>query len=167
MTNKYADHLLVLPEDDANRRIVNGFLKDAKVRHRGVKPLPEAGGWSNVLAALQDRAFINGLADYPQRHCLLLIDFDQQAATRLQIYANYKMDLPESTRSRVYLLGSLETPEQLRAACGLQLEEIGQRLASDCPPSSIGTLWSHPHLQHNAPELTRLVAQVRPFLLQD
>ena len=27
MTNKYADHLLVLPEDDANRRLVNAFLQ--------------------------------------------------------------------------------------------------------------------------------------------
>lgn len=28
------------------------------------------------------------------------------------------------------------------------------------------SLWQHAHLQHNAGELARLVAQVRPFLFQ-
>jgi hypothetical protein len=166
MTNKYADHLLVLPEDDANRRLVNGFLKHAQVRHRAVQVLPEAGGWRHVLAALQNRAVVHGLINYPHRHFLMLIDFDQQAGTRLQDYANCMASLPDAARRRVYLLGSLETPEQLRAACGLQLEDIGGRLAQDCPPGSTGSLWSHPHLQHNAGEASRLTAQVRPFLFE-
>lgn len=164
MINKYADHLLVLPEDDANRRLVNGFLKKVNVKYRCVQVLPEAGGWRHVLAALQDPAVVNGLMTYPKRRLLLMIDFDAQAAARLQDYANLLAALPVAAQSRVYLLGSLETPERLRAACGLQLESIGNQLASDCPPPPAGGLWSHPHMQHNAPELTRLVAQVQPLL---
>ena len=164
MTNKYADHLLVLPEDDANRRLVNGFLINVNVKYRCVQVLPEAGGWRHVLAALQDSAVIKGLMTYQKRHLLLMIDFDAKAAARLQDYANFLAALPVAAQSRVYLLGSLETPERLRAACGLQLENMGHQLATDCPPPPAGSLWSHHHMQHNAPELARLVAQVQPFL---
>ena len=166
MTNKYADHLLVLPEDDANRRLVNGFLKYVDVKYRCVQVLPEAGGWRHVLEALQDPAVIKGLTTYPKRRLLLMIDFDDQAAARLQDYANLRVALPVAAQSRVYLLGSLETPERLRAACGRQLEDIGKQLASDCPQLPAGSLWSHQQMQHNAPELARLVAQVQPFLFQ-
>lgn len=164
MTNKYTDHLLVLPEDDANRRLVNGFLKNVDVKYRCVQVLHEAGGWHNVLAAMQAAEVVNGLVNHPKRHLLLLIDFDQQAATRLQEYANRLAVLPVAAQNRLYLLGSLETPERLRTACGMHLEDIGHQLASDCPPLPAGSLWSHPHLQHNAPELARLVTQVQPFL---
>ena len=164
MTNKYADHLLVLPEDDANRRLVNGFLTNVNVKYRCVQVLPEAGGWRNVLSALQDPAVIRGLITFPKRRLLLMIDFDQHTEVRLQDYAVLLAAMPAAVQSRVHLLGSLETPERLRADCGMQLEAIGFRLASDCPQPPAGTLWSHAHLQHNAPELARLVAQVQPFL---
>ena len=164
MTNKYADHLLVLPEDDDNRRLVNGFLTNVNVKYRCVQVLPEAGGWRKVLSTLQDPAVINGLMTYPKRRLLLMIDFDKQAVARLQDYAVLLAALPAPVQDRVYLLGSLETPERLRAACSMQLEAIGTQLANDCPPPPGGTLWSHAHLQHNASELARLVAQVQPFL---
>ena len=166
MTNKYADHLLVLPEDDANRRLVNGFLMNVGVMYRRIAVLPEARGWENVMAALQDRAFINGLIAYPKRHLLLSIDFDGKVEARLTGYADAVAALPAAIRDRIYLLGSLETPERIRAACGLQFEDIGKRLASECPPPPAGSLWSHAHMQQNAPELSRLVAQVQPFLFQ-
>ena len=166
MTNKYVDHLLVLPEDDANRRLVNGFLLNIGVRYRRIQVLPEAHGWEYVMAALQDPAVINGLIAYPKRHLLLLIDFDDKVTVRLAGYADAVASLPVAIRDRVYLLGSLKTPERMRATCGLQLEDIGKHLASECPPPPAGSLWSHAHMQQNAPELLRLVTQVQPFLFQ-
>lgn len=164
MTNKYVDHLLVLPEDDANRRLVNGFLKHIDVKPRTVQVLPEAGGWRQVLAALQSRAIVNGLSNYPKRRLLLMIDFDGQDVARLVEYANARAALPAAVQGRVFLLGCLETPEQMRAACGMQLEDIGNLLAGTCPPPPAGSLWTHAHMLQNAPELARLLAQVQPFL---
>ncbi len=164
MTNKYLDHLLVLPEDDANRRLVNGFLMHVDVKYRSIQVLPEAGGWRHVLAALQDPVIINGLKNYPKRHLLLMIDFDGQDAARLMEYANAVAALPAAEQGRVYLLGCLETPERMRAACGVQLEDIGNQLAGECPPPPAEGLWAHAHMVQNAPELARLVAQVQPFL---
>jgi len=45
--NHYLPHVLVLPEDDANRQIANGFQLD--ISSRQIQVLPEAGGWIRVL----------------------------------------------------------------------------------------------------------------------
>ncbi len=74
--------------------------------------------------------------------------------------------LPKSVGDRIYLLGTFDEPKDLKEACGLKLEDIGRQLAQDCPPAPTYGLWSHAHLQHNAAELERLVAQVRPFLFR-
>ena len=48
--NKYQPHVLVLPEDDANRQLANGFhLQVAWTRQRQMQVLPVAGGWNEVL----------------------------------------------------------------------------------------------------------------------
>ena len=46
--NVFQPHLMVLPEDDANRQIVNGFLLDPSLNQRAIQPLPIDGGWSKV-----------------------------------------------------------------------------------------------------------------------
>ena len=73
--NKYQPHVFVLPEDDANRQLANGFVLSEHVATRKIQVLPEAGGWSKVLehflsvhAAAMDR--------YPGRCMVLLLDFD-------------------------------------------------------------------------------------------
>lgn len=43
--NAYKPHLLVLPEDDANREMANGFLLDSRVLMCNMSVLPPAGGW--------------------------------------------------------------------------------------------------------------------------
>ncbi|QEI40683.1 hypothetical protein BMF77_01255 [Dolichospermum sp. UHCC 0315A] len=38
--NKNKPHLLILPEDDANRQIVNGFIQNLNVNNRAIQILP-------------------------------------------------------------------------------------------------------------------------------
>ena len=47
--NKYMPHVLVLPEDDANRQLANGFQLDESLATRKMQILEEAGGWQEVL----------------------------------------------------------------------------------------------------------------------
>ncbi|WP_294000819.1 hypothetical protein [Sphaerotilus sp.] len=104
--------------------------------------------------------------DDANRQLPLLIDFDgTQVETRTRLYHAHKAALPATVAERIYLLGSLDEPEKLQAACQRQrLEQLGLELSVDCAPAPASNLWQHPHLQHNATELARLVAQVRPFL---
>lgn len=48
-TNNYKPHLHVLPEDDANRQIANGFLLNPHLNERAIQILPIVGGWKKVL----------------------------------------------------------------------------------------------------------------------
>ena len=41
--NKYAEHVLVLPEDRANNEIANGFLQTPSLALRKIQVLPAAG----------------------------------------------------------------------------------------------------------------------------
>jgi hypothetical protein len=74
--NRYQPHVLVLPEDDANRQLANGFqLHVDPVRLRRMQVLPVAGGWNEVLELF--------IADHVRemdlntaRFMVLLIDFD-------------------------------------------------------------------------------------------
>ncbi|MFM2058769.1 MAG: hypothetical protein RLY71_3154 [Pseudomonadota bacterium] len=166
MSNKYGPHLLVLPEDDANRQFMNGVQLNPRIKPRQLQVLQPAGGWGNVLDRLSDRAFVQGLTNHAQRHLLLLIDFDQHYPDRWQIYQDRKAALPAGVADRVYLLGCLDEPETFKAACPPRrsLEALGQSLSDDCDPPPASNLWQHQHLQHNAGELARLVAHVKPFL---
>jgi len=48
--NKFLPHVFVLPEDDANRQLANGFhLQIASNLQRQMQVLPVAGGWVDVL----------------------------------------------------------------------------------------------------------------------
>lgn len=165
MSNKYIEHLWVLPEDDANRQLVNGMEQNLDLDTRRIDVLTPAGGWSNVLAVLTDRSMIHQLESNSKRHLLLLIDFDNQIGQRIQLYQTNKALLKPAVADRVYLLGSMETPERLKAACQRQrLERLGLELSGDCAPAPATNLWRHGHLQHNASELARLVVNVKPFL---
>jgi hypothetical protein len=82
--NKYQPHVLVLPEDDANRQLANGFLLDQYLSTWKIQVLEEAGGWNEVLECfISDYA--PGMALYPGRYMVLLIDFDgRQESCRTQ-----------------------------------------------------------------------------------
>jgi len=89
---------------------------------------------------------------------VLLIDFDDNVA-RLE---TAKARIPDRLAERVFVLGVLSEPEELKAQEG-SFETIGQLMAEDCQ-NEIDIIWRHRLLQHNALELERLRAHVRPFL---
>lgn len=166
--NRFAPHLQVLPEDDANRQFMNGVQLNPRIKPRQLQVLQPLGGWVIVLDQLSDCAVVRDLENNTQRHLLLLIDFDQHYADRWQLYQDKKAALPAGVADRVYLLGCLDEPETFKSACPPRraLEQLGRELADDCDPPPVGNLWQHAHLQHNAGEVARLVAQVRPFLFR-
>src|SRR5437868_5481026 len=125
--NKYQSHVLVLPEDDANRQLANGFLMDPSLLTRKIQVLEEAGGWMNVLNLFKSDHLI-GMERYPKRFMVLLIDFDGQE-DRLD---NAKTAIPDHLTERVFILGTLSEPEALKADLGASYEDIGSRMAQSC-----------------------------------
>jgi hypothetical protein len=155
--NKYQPHVLVLPEDDANRQLANGFLLDQYLSTRKIQVLEEVGGWIQVLERfLSD--YVTGMELYRSRFMVLLIDFDGRKE-RLQ---EAKVRIPEHLTDRVFILGALSEPEALRANLG-SYETIGLAMAQDCREET-STTWGHHLLRHNASELDRLREHVRPLL---
>lgn len=159
--NVFKPHLLVLPEDDANRQIVNGFLLDPSLNLRAIHPLPIAGGWVKVREEVSATQVAH-LRKYPERHLVLLIDFDGDVVERAQ---SFQKVIPEDVRDRVYLLGTQVEPEPLRKACGFSLERIGEQLANACAHDEEG-LWGHAMLIHNQAEVGRLNKNVKSFLFR-
>lgn len=166
MSNKFTEHLQVLVEDDANRQLINGLNQHPSLQARRLEVLPPVGGWKFVLDSLTAPAVIQGMTAYNKRHLLLLIDFDDHFADRWALYQQHKSALAPAISDRVYLLGCLHEPEKLKAACryAKSIEKLGRELSDDCAPPPAQNLWQHAHLRHNADELSRLLAQVKPFL---
>lgn len=157
--NKYLAHVLVLPEDEADRQLANGFLKEASVAVARIQVLREAGGWREVL----NRFAASHVADmdrYPNRFMVLLIDFDDKGEERL---TEAKGAIPEHLKERVFVLGPRKEPRDLTGAGLGSLETIGRELAKDCHDGTY-TTWGHEELRHNAGELERLRRVVRPIL---
>ena len=55
--NRYKPHLLILPEDGANRQIANGFILHPSIAARHVQVLGEAGGWCSVIDKLEKKPY--------------------------------------------------------------------------------------------------------------
>jgi hypothetical protein len=156
--NRYLPHVYVLPEDDANRQVANGFLLDPFLLARQIYVLEEAGGWHLVLerfcsiyAAEMDRC--------QHRFMVLLIDFDNQN-DRLD---KARTKIPDHLMDRVFILGAWSEPEALKMALGCSFESIGLRMAQDCREGTDAT-WGHQLLRHNAAEIGRLREHVCPVL---
>ncbi len=155
-TNNYRPHVLVLPEDDANRQIANGFQLDASINLRKIQVLPPAGGWPAVRDSFP-REHNAAMRRFPNRHMVLLVDFDGRGKSRFE---QVMSEVDPSIIPRVFVLGASSEPEDLP---GASYEAFGKQLAEDCARGT-DLRWSHPLLGHNAPELVRLRAQVRPIL---
>ena len=156
--NRYQPHVFVLPEDDANRQLANGFLLDLDQSvTRRIQVLEEAGGWIEVLDRFKSD-HISWMTRYPERLMVLLIDFDGQT-DRLD---RAKAEVPNHLSERVFVLGALTEPEALRKNLGTY-ETIGVEMARDCREET-DNIWRHDLLRHNAGELDRLRTRVRPLL---
>ncbi|MGK7905071.1 MAG: hypothetical protein AB4352_27425 [Hormoscilla sp.] len=156
--NKYRPQLLVLPEDDANRQIANGFILHPNLNSRAIQVLPPSGGWKKVLDDFQ-KVHALEMQNIPHRMILLLIDFDRDE-DRLS-YVESK--IPEELRDRVFVLGVLSEPESLRSDIQRNWEEIGEALAKDCSDNR-NELWGHNLLKHNRTTLDRMILSVKPYL---
>lgn len=156
--NRHLPHIVVLPEDDANRQLVNGFLLDPFLAIHKIRVLPEAGGWTNVLSDFVSEHVAN-MDAYSQESMILLIDFDGQE----QRLAYAKTKIPERLADRVFVLGVLTQPEALRRDLGRHYEQIGCDMAQGCRENE-GGIWQHALLQHNEGELVRLREHVCPVL---
>jgi len=154
--NRHKPHVLVLPEDDANRQIANGFIYDLDNRY--IQVLPIAAGWTKAVDQ-----FINDHAprmrQYPDRMMVLLIDFDN-CKDRLSFI---KRQIPKDLDHRVFVIGSWTAPEKLKNDMETSFEKIGESLAKDCSEDTNHT-WGHTLLNHNERELTRLRLSVKPII---
>jgi hypothetical protein len=156
--NKDLPHVHVLPEDDANRQLAIGFLLAISWnRQRQMQVLSVAGGWREVLNLFED-VHVKAMDRWPDRLMVLLIDFDN-VEDRLW---DAKARIPERLTDRVFILGVLSEPEDLKADLS-RYEEIGLAMAKDCREGTNAT-WGHGRLRHNAGELDRLRQHVRPIL---
>jgi len=157
--NVYKPHVLVLPEDDADRQIVNGFLLDPALNLRNIQVLTPSGGWGKVLSSF-NKDHINGLRKFQNRHLVLLIDFDDQVDARR---AQFQAQFPDDVRDRVFLLGIRDEPEPLRKQCGDSLENIGKQLAGECYRDETKR-WNHESLAHNTSERLRLRDKIKSIV---
>lgn len=155
--NKNLPHILVLPEDDADRQLANGFHLGVD-QTRKIQVLEEAGGWNKVLECFES-THISEMDRYTHRFMVLLIDFDRRANRLEQV----KAKIPGRLKDRVFILGVWSEPEDLRQAKLGSFETIGRALAEDCREGSY-TTWGHDLLKHNKEEIERLGVQIRPIL---
>ena len=152
-------HLLVLPEDDAWRQIVNGFLQEASVNQNSLQVLDLARGWSKAFDSITDFYAVR-MRKYPECRIVLLIDFDHDTG-RLE---KNKNKIPADLSDRVFVIGVLsKEPKDLCKETGMNLEKVGEELAKNCTDNIPG-LWDHELLRHNKPELERIILSVKSFL---
>ncbi len=90
---------------------------------------------------------------------ILVIDFDQRENRLAYVDEQFPSDLTE----RVFSLGVLSNPEQLKREVGKSFDQIGETRANDCSDQTT-ELWGHNLLSHNQRELDRIISSVRPFL---
>ena len=162
MINKYKKHILVLPEDEANIQIANGFVLHPNLNDRAIQVMPPLRGWKKVVEAFTEEYAPEMMGKYSDRMIVLLMDFDNNYESRLSYV---KDQIPEELKARVFVLGVLSEPENLRTDSKKTFEEIGEALAKDCSDNT-NELWGHNLLKHNKAELDRMASSVKPLLFK-
>jgi len=147
--NRYAPHVYILPEDDANRQLANGFLLEPSIIGNNIRVLHEAGGWNTVLEQFCT-IYATEMDKYDQRFMVLLIDCDG----RPERVEESKKHIPSHLANRVFILSSLTEPEKLKQELTQSYENIGLSLARDCREQT-ETVWNHNLLVHNLSEVAR------------
>ncbi len=156
--NKFRPHVLVLPEDDANVEIANGFVRHDALDPRAIQVLPCAGGWAKVRDEFVS-VHATEMRRYAKRHMVLLVDFDNSSAR----FDQMTQDIPEGLAERVFVIGVWSEPEELPRVDLGSMEDVGYKLARECYDET-RDVWNHDLLRHNADELDRMTTLLRPIL---
>ena len=155
--NREKWHLLIKPEDDANRQIANGFVESLELQAQSkIQLLPPAGGYLKALGFIQDAQ----LERFRHRRVLILIDFDKSVELRQRIVEKYA-----SVSSRIFVVGAKPEAENLRREMKCHFDECGEQIASDCVSRKCA-IWKLKPLDHNEDMLERLCPEVYANLLQ-
>ncbi|MGO9744310.1 MAG: hypothetical protein ACLPN5_22880 [Roseiarcus sp.] len=136
--------------------MANGFLLSLSTYQ--VQIQGPVGRWLHVVDHFV-KVYVKQMRKYQKQHVVLLIDFDGDTERRAVI----EKDIPTDLKDRVFILGALTEPEELRRAGLGTYEEIGKAMANDC---CLGTLdnCGNDLLKHNIAELARLRKGVCPDL---
>ncbi len=146
--NKHKPGLYVIPEDDADRQIANGFLEDFRVQN-AFQVMPPAQGREKVLSQIIE-VYVPILQKYKQLKVIGVLDFDG----RKDRYEQKLQEIPNGVRERVFLLGTLNNPEKLKASAGLHFESLGEKLAQECCDANF-ELWNNEQLVFLKDEVLR------------
>jgi len=118
--NRFKPHVFVLPEDDANRQIAIGFIRNLNINANAIQIVPIAGGWEKVVDQFMND-YVPRMRQFSTRMIVLLMDFDQHT-DRLNVVKNH---IPDDLKDRVFVLGVLSEPEDLKKKIHKTFEEIG------------------------------------------
>ena len=158
--NKFIEHVYILPEDEQDEELANGFVTHHTCTGR-VDILKPAGGWHKALDALKD-VHAKEMRIRTKRYMVLLIDFDNDPSRR----EDAEKLVPDDLRDRVFLIGSLKEPRDLSNQLNLSRRRIGAKLAQECAENSEET-WNHDLLKHNANELARMRKSIRKIVFPE
>lgn len=158
--NKYRPFVCIIPEGDANVKLINGFLQHGSANLLSIEVRTPAGGWKRVLEVFLEE-YLPKFVESPNIHVVMIIDFDE-ADTRRTLFEH---SIPSAIRSRVFLIGSWDEPESLKRMFRKSLEEIGNQLSHACLADDLN-VWEHPHLIHNLDELKRMMPVIKPIVFK-
>lgn len=154
--NKYTQHLIVIPEDQAVRDMVNGFSTLLEINERQFYVYDLARGWERGKETLL-KLSKGYMREYPSSYALLIVDFDRNAHRGSEI----KNQIPEEVRDRVFVVGVLNEPVNLKNSTGMKFEQLGLQIAEGCKDSNIDFWERQELLAHNVDEIRRLSKAVR------
>ena len=124
--NDFRPCVYIIPEDDANRQIADGFSLHHRVTNQ-VQIMPVAGGWENVVKVIEEEYYPK-LRNRITVTVVGLIDCDEQSDR----IGDILHATPKDIRDRIFFLGVLKNPETLKAIVKQHFEAIGEKLAIEC-----------------------------------
>lgn len=159
--NLYKPHVYVIPEDDADRDIVNGFMLNLEINERQFYVDTVARGWERGRDKLLELCS-GHLVKYTSAHAILIIDFDEQAQRASEI----RDSVPDGLRDRVFIIGVFSEPEQLRRSTKKSYEQIGRMMAKGCKENNTDFWQKETLLAHNLEEIRRLSEAVHDLFFE-
>lgn len=160
--NRYSAHMAIVPEDDAYRQIVNGFIRGFPDDvQRRLQPYPPAGGWAKALARIDPQE----LSKFPGRLLVILIDFDSDIEERGRKIEEARARAG-AAGDRVFVIGANPEAEDLAREMHMTLARCGRQCADDCGVRRHGLLRLQA-FRHNAGVFETLAARFHSDILCD